>query len=182
MQHQEDIPRYTIADYKQWEGDWELIRGYPYAMAPSALKKHQVLGRLFIIELDMALRKSCGDNCNCEVLYELDWIVDNNTIVRPDVMVVCNNSDPDDYIRVSPVLIVEIFSPQTKLKDRNTKFNLYQQQGVKYYILADPDLKSMETFELQHNQYAQINNSQPLTLTRNCTIALNEEEIFGSIK
>ncbi|MEO1923214.1 MAG: Uma2 family endonuclease, partial [Nautiliaceae bacterium] len=26
---------YTVKDYEQWEGDWELIEGRPYAMAPA---------------------------------------------------------------------------------------------------------------------------------------------------
>lgn len=34
-------PRYTYEGYKRWEGDWELIEGVPYAMAPSPSGKHQ---------------------------------------------------------------------------------------------------------------------------------------------
>jgi len=40
---------YTFEDYQQWEGDWELIEGMPYAMAPSATVTHQTVG-LNIIE------------------------------------------------------------------------------------------------------------------------------------
>lgn len=32
---------YTYADYAQWEGQWELIDGIPYAMSPSPVPKHQ---------------------------------------------------------------------------------------------------------------------------------------------
>ena len=28
-------PNYNYEDYKQWEGDWELIGGLAYAMAPA---------------------------------------------------------------------------------------------------------------------------------------------------
>ena len=34
---------YTYDDYIHWEGDWELIDGIAYAMAPSPLKSHQNL-------------------------------------------------------------------------------------------------------------------------------------------
>jgi len=37
------LPSYTYEDYKSWEGDWELINGIPYAMAPSPIKIHQKL-------------------------------------------------------------------------------------------------------------------------------------------
>ena len=29
------LETYTYDDYKNWQGDWELIYGHPYAMAPS---------------------------------------------------------------------------------------------------------------------------------------------------
>ena len=37
------IEYYTYEDYKNWEGDWELIEGVPVAMAPSPLGIHQYL-------------------------------------------------------------------------------------------------------------------------------------------
>jgi hypothetical protein len=35
---------YTLDDYLQWEGNWELIEGMPYAMAPSPSVTHQTVG------------------------------------------------------------------------------------------------------------------------------------------
>jgi hypothetical protein len=37
----EDLLHYNYDDFKQWEGDWELIRGIPYAMMPAATWQHQ---------------------------------------------------------------------------------------------------------------------------------------------
>ncbi len=28
-----DFPHFTYKDYEKWEGDWEFIRGIPYAMS-----------------------------------------------------------------------------------------------------------------------------------------------------
>jgi hypothetical protein len=39
----EDLPHYTYDDYVQWEGNWEIINGIPYAMSPAPSKKHQQL-------------------------------------------------------------------------------------------------------------------------------------------
>jgi hypothetical protein len=33
-------PNYTIKDYRQWQGDWELWRGIAVAMTPSPFGKH----------------------------------------------------------------------------------------------------------------------------------------------
>jgi Uma2 family endonuclease len=75
--------------------------------------------------------------CDCEVFYEIDWVIDESNVVRPDVMVVCGNSNEEIQI-FPPTIILETASPSTVIKDRNTKFTLYEMCGVKYYIMADP--------------------------------------------
>ena len=109
--------------------------------------------------------------CECEIFYEIDWIVDNNTIVRPDVMIVCGNNN-DEYQTFPPTLILEASSPSTRMKDRNTKYNLYEMCGVKYYIIADPQKKSVEVFELTDNKYKQTDTTT-FVLTRDCSISLD---------
>lgn len=178
MQHNSNIPpRYNINDYNQWQGDWELINGYPYAMSPSPFPKHQFVTKQFVFAFESAFRQN-KTSCPCSVYFELDWVVNDETIVRPDLMVLSEPINPNDFIRNPPILIVEVFSAATRLKDRNLKFNLYQQYGVKYYLMADPDAKTIEAFELVNNQYAQVNGLLQFVLTKNCTITLEEERIF----
>src|SRR5438309_6706415 len=90
----EDLPHYCYDDYKIWEGDWELIRGIPYALAPSPGWQHQHFGAVFITAFIEALKETQADN-NCKVLYSCDWIVSNDTVVRPDVMIVCDKIEGD---------------------------------------------------------------------------------------
>ena len=86
------IPRYTYDDYKLWNDDWELIDGYPYSMSPSASGKHQsVSGELFFQMKSQLVNPSCKKNCH--VYYELDWILNNNTVVRPDIAIVCGEKN-----------------------------------------------------------------------------------------
>ncbi len=78
---------YTDKDYQQWEGDWELIEGMPYAMAPSPSVTHQTVGLNIATTIKEQFNKA-HDNCDkCCVLMETDWLVSNDTVVRPDVMV-----------------------------------------------------------------------------------------------
>lgn len=174
------IPRYTYNDYERWEGDWELIGGYPYAMSPSPLSKHQLVGSALHIEIGTAIR-TVRKNCNCKVYYEIDWIISDETIVRPDICVVCAPVDPNSHIKIPPVLIVEIFSASTRLKDRNTKFKLYQECGVKYYLMADPDLKKIEMFELIDNAYKETPGKSEFRLTTDCTIVINTADVFADV-
>jgi hypothetical protein len=49
--------RYTYNDYKLWEGNWELVNGYPYAMSPSPKREHQLFNTAFAAELIIALKE-----------------------------------------------------------------------------------------------------------------------------
>ncbi len=166
-----ELETYTYSDYKLWEGDWELIKGHPQAMSPSPNHEHQRYSAKFSRTIGNLLEKSNCIDCNCEVLYEIDWIVNSDTVVRPDCMIVCGEVKTD-FITFPPTLILEIASHSTRLKDRNTKFDLYEMCGVKYYIIADPQKKSVEIFELTDNKYKQTDTTN-FVLTQQCSISLD---------
>ena len=172
----QDYPHYTYKDYEKWEGDWELIRGIPYAMSPAPTWQHQDFGASFIQHLKNALQKK--SNCDCKVLYESDWIVSEDTVVRPDVMVVCEEIK-GNFVTTPPSLILEILSPSTILKDRNTKFNLYQAYGVRYYLIADMGKKYTEIFHLKDNSYQEVKDLRTFTLTNECTVDFSIQDLFA---
>ena len=171
------IPHYTYSDYKIWEGDWELIQGIPYSMSPSPGKRHQSLGgRLFnIISNALSeLKTKCKD---CEVFYELDWIISDDTIVRPDAMIVCGDFQ-EEFLRFPPTLILEVLSPSTAIKDRTVKFDIYEHQKVKYYLLADPIAQTIKVFELIENGYVE-NATGTFILNDDCVLKLDLSSVFN---
>lgn len=171
-----DLPRYTYQDYEKWEGDWELIKGFPYSMAPAPTWQHQSFGGRFVTKFISAFEKA-NNQCGCEVLYECDWIVNEDTVVRPDVMIVCEPIE-GKYPTKPPSLILEILSPATILKDRNTKYNLYQAYGVKYYIIANPGKNELEIFLLEGNQYKLQAQLSTFQLTGTCTVEVEVVNLF----
>jgi hypothetical protein len=52
------LPRYTVSDYRLWEGDWELIDGHPVSMSPSPVRKHQRLATIFLTQIENPLTLS----------------------------------------------------------------------------------------------------------------------------
>ncbi|MCU0404294.1 MAG: Uma2 family endonuclease [Chitinophagaceae bacterium] len=170
-------PRYTIKDYQQWKGDWELINGYPYAMSPSPYSQHQLMASSFELAFHLSLRDQKSD-CQCNLFRELDWIIDENNVVRPDLAIVCVPVEKKGFITHPPVLIVEVFSDATRMKDRNIKFRLYESAGVKYYLMADPDANTIEIFELTDNQYKEAPDLNVFSLHKGCGITVDFEEIF----
>ena len=168
--------RYSYNDYKLWEGNWELVNGYPYAMSPSPSGQHQWFNTAFAAEIIIALKEK-KKICKCRVYTELDWIVNDNTVVRPDCMVVCSKLK-GAYLTFPPQLILEVSSHATRLRDRNTKFTLYEMYGVKYYLMADCDTQKVEVFELIDNKYKQT-DANLFSLTDSCSFTLNLKELFN---
>lgn len=99
------LPHYTYEDYAQWEGQWELIDGIPYAMMPLPVPKHQWLGGTLLTEFRMAL-KGCQQ---CKPYQPIDYRVTDDTILQPDMLVVCGEITKK-YLDFPPVLVAEILS------------------------------------------------------------------------
>ena len=141
------LPYYTIEEWEQWKGKWELIEGIPYAMSPAPVPKHQRIALNLAQSFNLKLNK-CK---SCKVYQTIDWQVTDDTVLQPDILIICN--DPGKRLKFPPQLIVEILSPSTSLKDRNSKFYIYEKQKVKYYLIVDPDKNTVEVYELSNDKY-----------------------------
>jgi Uma2 family endonuclease len=135
---------HTYGEIRKWGDDtrWEIIDGQPYAMAASGLQHQSVLGRLFVQLL------SYFDARGCRVLLapfdvrlprsnEPDDSIE--TVVQPDLVVVCDRSKLDDRgCRGAPDLVIEVLSTSTAGRDQVTKRALYERHGVQQYWLVHP--------------------------------------------
>jgi len=138
------VEHYTYDDYVKWDGDWELIFGTAFAMAPAPVKKHQNLN----VKITTQLEEYFEECSRCEVLIEEDYKISDDTVIRPDIAVVCDDLN-ETYISKAPEIIVEILSPSTAKRDEKVKFELYEFEKVKYYILVYPDDLKAKIFK--HN-------------------------------
>jgi Uma2 family endonuclease len=170
------IPRYTYDDYVKWEGRWELIQGIPYAMTPLPTIEHQIVSNNINIQLSELL-KGCG---KCKVLLPVDWKIDDDTILQPDISVICEEVK-GKYLTKSPIMIFEVTSPSTAFKDRNIKYKIYESQRVKYYTILDIDAKMAEVFELDKEGYKKLKDTQSDVITFDlgyCSIDFDVEKIW----
>jgi Uma2 family endonuclease len=137
-------PHYTVDDYRHWEGRWELWEGMAIAMPPSPFGRHAKLLARTVAALQVAI-DSAG--CDATVLVEIDWVVSRDTVLRPDVTVVCG-PEPAGHVDRAPALVVEILSEATRDRDLNFKLDLYREQGVRWYLVIDPDTNRMQALSL----------------------------------
>jgi Uma2 family endonuclease len=173
------LPHYTYEDYCNWEGKWELIDGIPFAMSPAPTPRHQWLMINIGSELRTAIKKS---KCkHCKTYNFIDTKIEEDTILQPDCSIVCKPITKK-FLDFPAALVVEILSPATALKDRHTKFSLYEKFSIKYYVIVDEEKESVEIYMLQDNQYVLLSHSidTPFTFTfdGDCTIDLLIKNIW----
>ena len=170
-------PRYTIEDYRLWQGDWELWDGIAIAMTPSPFGRHQAVTFALVAELRSAIQ---NEGCEATALGELDWIVSDDTVVRPDVMVICG-APPEKHQETPPALVAEVLSPSTRQNDLTYKRELYAQQGVASYLIVDPDERTIEQLSLSPKGYQSYAASSRLhmTICDNCKVGLDILRVFS---
>lgn len=165
------VPRYTYDDYARWEGKWELWDGVAISMSPSPFGRHQRAAKLWMGQLESAIGHT---NCDAEVIHELDWIADDTTVLRPDVMVVCGQI-PEEHLRRAPGLVLEVLSDSTRDRDLGPKHQMYQDYGVAVYMVVDPITGEVSAWQLIGNQYKPVDTTSPfaVSLCNDCKIELD---------
>jgi Uma2 family endonuclease len=155
-----DTQYHCYGDYLTWPDDmrYELIDGSAYAMSPAPDLAHQEVAgeiyhqarsalqgkpcRAFIAPVDVRLPKQ----------DEVDERVD--TVVQPDVMVVCDSSKLDRRgIRGAPDWVVEVLSPSTSGHDQIKKRTIYERHGVPEYWLIHPIDRVLTVYSLVNAEY-----------------------------
>lgn len=171
------VPHYTVQDYVQWEGNWELWEGIAVAMTPSPFGRHQRV----LFALAAELRASIGRaECDATALGELDWIISEDTVVRPDVIVVCGDP-PEKYLRNPPALIAEVLSESTRQNDLTYKRELYRRQRVAIYLVIDAEAETIQIDQASSDgsyQTSDLLGQIELQICDACHIRFDSESIF----
>jgi len=171
---------YSYDDYKHWEGNWELIDGIAYAMSPAPILEHQRLASSIIAALYTQL-----DDCKmCEVLGEVDYKVSDDTVLRPDVVLTCGETNKN-YLSKAPEIVVEIISSSTASRDEKYKFAIYEREKVKYYVLVYPDDLKAKIYKLKGSAYDKegdfLNEVYTFEDTK-CTVMLDFDKVFERLR
>lgn len=81
----------------------------------------------------------------------LEWVIDDRTMLVPDVMVVDPTTvDDDEGLLAPPLLVVEVLSPSTRRHDLVHKRRAYADGGCPGYWIVDPVGPWLLALELAH--------------------------------
>lgn len=148
--------RYTFADALAWDESEriELVDGEAVMMAPPS-RVHQ--------KISFEIGRQIGnylEGKKCEVypapfgvrLFEKDGDApeDIDTMVEPDISVVCDKNKLDKHgCKGAPDMVVEVLSPSTLRHDRFVKLALYQRAGVREYWIVEPETRTVQVYTLE---------------------------------
>lgn len=135
---------------------YEIIKGELY-MSPAPRPGHQKISVwLTAIFYHFVHQHNLGEVFHAPI----DVILPGLTApVQPDLLFVRQNNlhiVAETKIEGVPDLVVEIISPGNPSYDRETKFILYAEAGVKEYWIVDGEKKTIDVFVLRGQAYAPL--------------------------
>jgi Uma2 family endonuclease len=126
----------SVEEFLRWddgtETRYELIGGFPLAMAPPA-EAHRILAVRLGARIDAALRPRRP--CNAQLDAGVMRPNRADTYFEADIAATCVANEPGRQAIKDPFLIVEILSPSTERHDRRVKLPAYRQIGTIREIL-----------------------------------------------
>jgi Uma2 family endonuclease len=172
---------YSYMDYLRWhfKERVELIRGKIVKMAPAPNVRHQTLSLNLTKQLLFKF-----DNQPCKIFvapFDVRLPIaslkngEENTVVQPDLCIICDEKLLDEQgYRGAPDLVVEILSPGNSKHEMQTKFDLYEESGVKEYWIVESEMRVIFIYTLKGGKYIGLR-----PFTENMEI---ESSLFADLK
>lgn len=155
--------RYTFADVLTWNENEriEIINGEAVMMAPPSRVHQEISGEIFRQLANYLEGKKCRVYAApfAVRLFERDVEApeDVDTMVEPDLSVVCDSDKLDKYgCKGAPDVVIEILSPSTQRHDRLVKLGLYQRAGVREYWIVNPEDQTVQVMLLDGGGILQL--------------------------
>lgn len=185
---QRDAAYHTYRDYLTWPEDvrYELINGVAYMMAPAPARVHQeVAGEIFRQVANALHDKPCHPfiapfDVRLPKSNESDASVD--TVVQPDLLVVCDASKLDDRgMRGAPDWVVEVLSPSSASHDQTIKLTACERAGVPEAWLVHPIDHVVTVYRLAGSRYGRpgiFETKGALTVAAAPGITIDWDQVF----
>ena len=121
----------------------EYVDGEIYAMQSSSESHNLIMGNIAF-----KLRLTARGSHDGVFFSAMKLRLDNGCFYYyPDVMLVCNTDDKQQFYKEHPCLIAEVLSPSTCKTDQREKWLNYQKlPSLRYYLLVDSSAKKVHYF------------------------------------
>ncbi|MEQ1620265.1 MAG: Uma2 family endonuclease [Methylococcales bacterium] len=161
----------VLAEYKH-----EYIDGEVFAMA-GASENHNLLSGNLFSEFKIQLKTK-----PCKTFMSDMKVNVEGSFFYPDVMVVCQEDNANDYYKTSPLIIVEVLSDSTRRFDKTHKLSAYQQiPSLEEYVLIEQNFCEIQVFRRQnHWQSAYYYLGDTITFA-SLNVTVSVEDIYYQV-
>jgi Uma2 family endonuclease len=170
----------TEAEYLQSEliseVKHEYIDGQIYAMAGAKHNHNYISGNVYS-NFRIHLKSS-----PCAVFMADTKVRLGKNYVYPDVLVDCSKMSGDDYFSTSPVIIVEVLSKSTRIRDTTTKLIQYiNLPSLKEYVLIEQDFVSVQVLRKSNHWQPEYFYLGDRVTFESIGLTLSVEEIYDRV-
>ena len=125
--------------HEQQPETFEFVGGAPVMMAPASRAHTMLKGNVF------ATLRQALEGTRCTAYGDGIEIRAHGVSAIPDVLVSCAPPDLSTPVEAAPVLIVEIVSPTTALRDRVQKWEAYRRiPSLRHYLMVEQERRLVE--------------------------------------
>ena len=179
------IRRMTLEEFLRWDDGtdtrYELIDGFPVAMAPPA-RAHGILCARLGGLIDAALRSRRP--CAAQIEAGIARGDHEDSFYVADVAVSCQPYRQGEQLVQDPILIVEILSPSTERSDRRLKLPAYQEiDSVREILLIDADSHHAEVYRRDNSRWGieLVRGAEATLYLRSIELQLSMSELYEGI-
>jgi Uma2 family endonuclease len=145
---------FTVSDLDRMPDDghrYELLDGTLIVSPAPGLSHQRAAATLFMI-LELAHPRDLLAFPNVSVR------IGPRSALEPDVVVASPADGSSVRLDEPPLLVAEVLSPDSALRDLNLKKAAYERFGIPSYWVVDPDLDkpSLRVFELSDGRYREV--------------------------
>ena len=133
---------------------YELYNGEIVLQASPIVIHQQIVGEIFS-EIRNYIKSNNG---NCKPFVSpFDVKLDDDTVVIPDISVICDPSKLSDGKRCNgaPDFVIEVTSGN-RSNDFTKKLSLYQEHGVREFWIVDPDYQRVLVYFFDESHFPNI--------------------------
>lgn len=176
----------NLAEFLRWEDGtdtrYELVGGFPMAMAPPA-EAHRMLATRLAARIDAAL--ATRRPCNAQIEAGIARSDRADSYFVADVAVTCTPNQRRRQEMREPILIVEILSPGTERHDRQTKAPVYRSiDSVQEILLIDSESVYAEVLRREGDRWitALVRGQDAVLRLSSTDLAVPMSELYDGIE
>jgi Uma2 family endonuclease len=157
LRNPEENNHFTYADYLGWESPerYQIIDGEAFMMSSPTVEHQAISGEIFRQFANFLTGKPCrvfAAPLDVRLFPEEDQ--SDDTVVQPDILVVCDTSKLSrGSVDGPPDLVMEIVSPSNSQKEMVLKFQNYLDAGVREYWVLYSEEKKVQVHVLEEGRY-----------------------------